>query len=254
MLLNLKTSLLIVLAFTFTNCGNSQKEDQSKTPKTSNKEVQSDQIIKIVSTDEAQELIASQPELTIIDLRTDAELQNGYLKNAVQINFQDKDFQSRIKTLDKSKPYLIYCHGGGRSGATRDLMEKEGFSKVYDMSSGFSGWSQQNLPLVKDNPEAEASSEEIENYNSQISDEGITMVNFYATWCGICKKNRPILKDYGTAHPDIQIVEFDSDQHKGIKNHLKIQAIPTLLIYKNGELIQQKTGPITQEEIDQLIQ
>lgn len=77
----------------------------------------------------------------LIDLRTDDELKNkGYIKGAVQIDYFGKNAEAVISKLDKSKTYLIYCAGGGRSGECADLMKKEGFSHVVNLEKGFDDW------------------------------------------------------------------------------------------------------------------
>lgn len=77
----------------------------------------------------------------LIDLRTDEELKNkGYIKGAAQIDYLGKNAEAVISKLDKSKTYLIYCAGGGRSGECADLMKKEGFSHVVNLEKGFDDW------------------------------------------------------------------------------------------------------------------
>lgn len=77
----------------------------------------------------------------LIDLRTDEELKNkGYIKGAVQIDYFGKNAEAVIAKLDKSKTYLIYCAGGGRSGECADLMKKEGFLHVVNLEKGYDDW------------------------------------------------------------------------------------------------------------------
>ena len=77
----------------------------------------------------------------LIDLRTDDELKNkGYIKGAAQIDWFGKNSESVISNLDKSKTYLIYCAGGGRSGDCADLMKAKGFVHVVNLEKGFDDW------------------------------------------------------------------------------------------------------------------
>ena len=77
----------------------------------------------------------------LVDLRTDEELKTkGYIKGAVQIDYFGKNAESVISKLDKSKTYLIYCAGGGRSGECADLMKKEGFTHVVNLEKGYDDW------------------------------------------------------------------------------------------------------------------
>src|ERR1043165_9443463 len=74
----------------------------------------------------------------LIDLRTTPEIENkGKIKGAQQIDFLAKDSEKEIAKLDKTKPYLIYCAGGGRSSDCAELMQKNGFREVVNLEKGF---------------------------------------------------------------------------------------------------------------------
>ncbi len=61
------------------------------------------------------------------------------------------------------------------------------------------------------------------------------LVDFYATWCGPCQMMSPILDQVGTTMRDrIQIVKIDSDRYPSIASQYQIQALPTLVLFKNG--------------------
>lgn len=84
----------------------------------------------------------------LIDLRTDDELtKKGFIKGAKQIDWFKKDAEATIKALDKTKTYLVYCAAGGRSGQCAELMAKEGFTKVYNLSKGFDDWKKQGFDI-----------------------------------------------------------------------------------------------------------
>ena len=84
----------------------------------------------------------------LIDLRTDDELKNkGFIKGAAQIDFFKKDAEIVISKLDKTKTYLIYCAGGGRSGECAELMKKEGFTHVVNLEKGFDDWKKKGFEV-----------------------------------------------------------------------------------------------------------
>jgi len=86
----------------------------------------------------------------LIDLRTSDELKvKGYIKGSTQINYLDKNSEAVISKLDKSKTYLIYCAGGGRSGECADLMKKEGFAHVVNLEKGFDDWKKKGYEIEK---------------------------------------------------------------------------------------------------------
>ena len=84
----------------------------------------------------------------LIDLRTNDELKNkGYIKGATQIDYFGANAEAVISKLDKSKTYLIYCAGGGRSGECADLMKKEGFTHVVNLEKGFDDWKKKGFEV-----------------------------------------------------------------------------------------------------------
>ncbi len=86
----------------------------------------------------------------LIDLRTPEEIKTkGKIKGAIEIDFLAKDAEDQTKKLDKKKTYLIYCAGGGRSGDCRDLMTKEGFKEVVNLSKGFDDWKKKGFEIEK---------------------------------------------------------------------------------------------------------
>ena len=89
------------------------------------------------------------PDFIIIDVRTQAEFESGYIEGSRNINFNSGDFKKEISNLDKGKTYLLYCQKGGRSKQAMDLMLNLGFKKVSDIGKGFDGWVNDSLPFVK---------------------------------------------------------------------------------------------------------
>jgi rhodanese-related sulfurtransferase len=86
----------------------------------------------------------------LIDLRTEQEISaKGKIKGAKQIDFLSKTAEADIEKLDKSKTYLIYCAGGGRSGDCAALMEKQGFKQVVNLEKGFEDWKRKGFEIEK---------------------------------------------------------------------------------------------------------
>jgi rhodanese-related sulfurtransferase len=76
----------------------------------------------------------------IIDVRTPDEINKGYIKGTININYYLADFEDKIKALDKDKEYYVYCRSGGRSTKASKLMNKLGFNKVYNLEGGYQAW------------------------------------------------------------------------------------------------------------------
>lgn len=108
---------------------------------------QSEKIFKDLSVEQFKMKIDSLPQAVIIDLRTIDEVKGGIISSAIVLDYFAIDFENSVAKLDKNKTYLLYCAGGGRSGETKELMEKLGFRQVYNLESGFNGWKKQKMPV-----------------------------------------------------------------------------------------------------------
>lgn len=74
------------------------------------------------------------------------------------------------------------------------------------------------------------------------------IVDFSATWCGPCKALNPILDDI-SATTDIKVFKIDVDRDQGLAIEYGIRSVPTMLIYKKGELVNRLSGMKRKEEI-----
>ena len=92
--------------------------------------------------------LVDEGKCVVIDVRTQQEYSSGHIPGATQIDFYSADFWSRLKKLDKSKAYCVYCRSGRRSGITADSLAKWGY-KVYNLRGGFRAWSSEGFPVER---------------------------------------------------------------------------------------------------------
>lgn len=91
--------------------------------------------------DSAQyEQVTSGNKVTVIDVRTPQEYQDGHIKNAQNINVQSADFKAKMGNFDKDKPIYIYCRSGARSAKAGKILEDMGFKEIYDLKGGILSW------------------------------------------------------------------------------------------------------------------
>ena len=103
---------------------------------------------KDVSVNEAQKLI-QEGKVLVLDVRTPEEFKEGHIEGAVNIDFNGKDFATQIQKLDPSKPVLVHCQGGGRSGRSLPLLEQLSFPQIYHLHEGFGEWDAAGKPVKK---------------------------------------------------------------------------------------------------------
>ncbi len=80
----------------------------------------------------AAKAVAMLSARTVIDVRTPAEYAAGHIAGAQNIDVEAADFGTRIAALDKTAPYLVYCHSGRRSGIAAAQMAAAGFTDIVD--------------------------------------------------------------------------------------------------------------------------
>ena len=105
-----------------------------------------------VTVAQAQKLIkerAGKADFVILDVRTPEEFAEGHIDGAVNRDVQSRDFEKRLRTLDRNKSYLVYCRTGNRSRQAILAMEALGFRAIFHMNEGIVKWKQQNLPLAR---------------------------------------------------------------------------------------------------------
>ena len=85
----------------------------------------------------------------IIDVRTPEEFNAGHVENAININVEASDFQSKISGLDKNITYFVYCKSGRRSTLATDQMADSGFTSLLNLKGGFSDLANSGISLSK---------------------------------------------------------------------------------------------------------
>ncbi|MCK6616257.1 MAG: rhodanese-like domain-containing protein [Cyclobacteriaceae bacterium] len=89
------------------------------------------------------------PEKIVLDVRTTSEYNRGHLKNAVLVDYYQRDFSVQLAKLDKTKPVFVYCASGVRSNSAARELVKLGFKQVYDLDGGLSAWARAGKPVEK---------------------------------------------------------------------------------------------------------
>ena len=92
------------------------------------------------------------------------------------------------------------------------------------------------------------------SFNDIIQSDKPVLVDFFATWCGPCKYQGPILEELATAIGDeARIIKIDIDRNQAVAAKYNVRSIPTLMIFKNGEVKWKEAGVKEKEQLIQLL-
>jgi thioredoxin 1 len=92
------------------------------------------------------------------------------------------------------------------------------------------------------------------SFNDIIQGDKPVLVDFFATWCGPCKYQSPILEELATAIGDeARIIKIDIDRNQAVAAKYNVRSVPTLMIFKNGEVKWKEAGVKEKEQLIQLL-
>lgn len=225
--------------------------DSSKTAQTQ----QSTAVIENIEAAQFKKLIDSGDGI-ILDVRTPEEVSNGYIKGASTINFYDEDFESKINFMQKDKPVYVYCRSGGRSSKAAELMQKNGFKKIYNLTGGITAWEESGFEIVKPEGTKDENIQQLslDAFNKLLKTELPVLVDFHTLWCVPCRKMAPVVdKISSDLKGKAEVLRIDIDKSKDIAKQYQIQGVPVFILFINGKEKWRHSGIIADEELRKVI-
>lgn len=89
----------------------------------------------------------------------------------------------------------------------------------------------------------------IENFEEVLKSEKVILVDFFATWCGPCQMLGPVLEQISKEQDNFDIAKIDIDEAQELAINYGIQVVPTMLVFKNGQVVDTMEGFCTKSEI-----
>lgn len=94
----------------------------------------------------------------------------------------------------------------------------------------------------------------MENFNDIINGNQLTLVDFFATWCGPCKQMHPVLEQLKASEGEkLRIIKLDVDKNEALASAYRIQSVPTLMLFRNGELLWRQSGAMSLADLKALL-
>ena len=93
-----------------------------------------------------------------------------------------------------------------------------------------------------------------ENFSGTINTDKTVLLDFYADWCGPCRMVAPLLDEIATEHPEYLVCKINVDKEPELAQQFGVVSIPTLVVMKNGSVVQQSSGARPKAQILKMLE
>lgn len=92
-----------------------------------------------------------------------------------------------------------------------------------------------------------------QTFESTLSENGIVIVDWWASWCGPCMAFAPVYQSVSSRHEDIVFAKVDTEAEMELSAAAQIQSIPTLMIFRDGILVFRQAGALPEDALEDLV-
>lgn len=92
-----------------------------------------------------------------------------------------------------------------------------------------------------------------DNFEKEVLENSKTvLLDFWASWCGPCKMLSPVVDEFAEENENIYVGKVNVDEQSELATQFEVMSIPTLIVFKNGQKVNQSVGVISKEQISKL--
>lgn len=208
----------------------------------------------VVSPEDFSKQLKNKASAVVLDVRSPEEFAMGYIEGARNINVNAPDFSNQVASIDKNSTVYVYCKSGSRSAKASGILKDLGYSNVVDLDGGILAWERQGFE-VKGKRVPPQTSYTMASFNKEVQSSNLILVDFYADWCGPCKRMAPHIETMKRKYGDnLKVLKVDTDRSPEVSKIFEIRSIPLVKVYKDGKEVYDRMGYHSEEELDAVLQ
>ena len=90
-------------------------------------------------------------------------------------------------------------------------------------------------------------------FGEAVGRDGLTLVDFWAEWCGPCRSMHPVFERAAAAHPGVRFARVNVDRAQDVAARFGVQSIPTFIMFRAGSPVDRATGAVGEQGIDAMV-